>query len=419
MLTRNAARAEGRGQRAMRRPRSPSWSLRHGAAVAVAGCRTAPPTEQHARLRTGGCHGSAGRAGSRRADPRNAGQRRRPRQAGRPHRPHRYPGHRSRAAARGRGSRSGRRPAAAPAGRIAPEDIRQSQAQLDAAAGDVAAADAELRSAETDLQRFEQLLAEPTPARRNSATMPRRAGMWRGARGGRAGRANRRAREGLARTSAGARPQEIDAARARVASADAQIATLEKAKADATVLAPMAGIVTERLLDPGRNGGAARAGRRVDRSRSRLGRGVRRRAAGAANQARAGGDGFHRCRRNGVAGTVSFISSKAEFTPRNVQTADDRSKLVYRVKITADNRERRAQAGHAGRSGDPPPMTPPAQRPPIPTGARSPAGPRCRSIASARNTATVALRDLSMAVERGEMFGLIGPTAPARPRPSG
>ena len=29
-------------------------------------------------------------------------------------------------------------------------------------------------------------------------------------------------------------------------------------------------------------------------------------------------------------GTITFISPKAEFTPRNVQTADERSKLVYR-----------------------------------------------------------------------------------------
>ena len=55
----------------------------------------------------------------------------------------------------------------------------------------------------------------------------------------------------------------------------------------------------------------------------------------------------------GLPGTVSYISSKAEFTPRNVQTADDRSKLVYRVKIAVDNRQRRPQAGHAGRGGDP------------------------------------------------------------------
>ena len=37
-------------------------------------------------------------------------------------------------------------------------------------------------------------------------------------------------------------------------------------------------------------------------------------------------------------GTITFISPKAEFTPRNVQTAEERSKLVYRIKVTADNR---------------------------------------------------------------------------------
>ena len=31
------------------------------------------------------------------------------------------------------------------------------------------------------------------------------------------------------------------------------------------------------------------------------------------------------------------ISPQAEFTPRNVQTADERSKLVYRIKVTVDN----------------------------------------------------------------------------------
>ena len=28
---------------------------------------------------------------------------------------------------------------------------------------------------------------------------------------------------------------------------------------------------------------------------------------------------------------------EAEFTPRNVQTAEERSRLVYRVKVSADN----------------------------------------------------------------------------------
>ncbi len=38
-------------------------------------------------------------------------------------------------------------------------------------------------------------------------------------------------------------------------------------------------------------------------------------------------------------GTITFISPKAEFTPRNVQTAEERSKLVYRIKVTTDNRD--------------------------------------------------------------------------------
>jgi HlyD family secretion protein len=37
-------------------------------------------------------------------------------------------------------------------------------------------------------------------------------------------------------------------------------------------------------------------------------------------------------------GTIAFISPRAEFTPRNVQTADERARLVYRVKVTVDNR---------------------------------------------------------------------------------
>ena len=41
----------------------------------------------------------------------------------------------------------------------------------------------------------------------------------------------------------------------------------------------------------------------------------------------------------GIAGTITYISPKAEFTPRNVQTAEERSKLVYRVRISVDNKD--------------------------------------------------------------------------------
>ena len=36
-------------------------------------------------------------------------------------------------------------------------------------------------------------------------------------------------------------------------------------------------------------------------------------------------------------GTVSWISPKAEFTPKNVQTKEDRVKLVFAVKISLQN----------------------------------------------------------------------------------
>jgi len=36
-------------------------------------------------------------------------------------------------------------------------------------------------------------------------------------------------------------------------------------------------------------------------------------------------------------GTVTFISPRAEFTPKNVQTREERVKQVYRVKVTIPN----------------------------------------------------------------------------------
>jgi HlyD family secretion protein len=113
---------------------------------------------------------------------------------------------------------------------------------------------------------------------------------------------------------------------------------LQKNKRDATVLAPSDGIVSERLLDPGEMAAPraplvvltdldhAWAEVFVDEPqipRLKLGQ-------AATVFTDAGGS---------IPGKVSFISSKAEFTPRNVQTAEDRSKLVYRVKIAVDNRD--------------------------------------------------------------------------------
>jgi len=45
------------------------------------------------------------------------------------------------------------------------------------------------------------------------------------------------------------------------------------------------------------------------------------------------------------AGSVAFIAEKAEFTPKNIQTQDERVKLVYRIKINLENRGQALKPG--------------------------------------------------------------------------
>jgi HlyD family secretion protein len=218
------------------------------------------------------------------------------------------------------------------------EDVRQADAQVQAAEADVAALDADLRAAELDLERFESLLQANAGSRKQRDDAKARADVARERLRGARDRVAA-ARETAARLRAGSRPEEIDVAQARVSAADAQIATLQKAVADARVLSPVSGIVTQKLAEAGElvmprvpllvvtDLDHAWANVFVPEPlvpKVRLGQ-------AATVYTDAGG--------RGLDGTVTFVSPKAEFTPRNVQTADERSKLVYRIKVTVDNRE--------------------------------------------------------------------------------
>lgn len=217
------------------------------------------------------------------------------------------------------------------------EDIRQAEAQAAAAEADLAGARADLAGASTDLDRFESLLRSSSGSQKQRDDAATRRDLARErVRGGE--ERVRAAKEALARLKAGARGEEIDAGRARVAAADAQIATLEQNLADATVTSPVAGLVTQKLADVGEilaprtplvvvaDLDHAWANVYLDEPvvpRVTLGQ-------PATLFTDAGGAG--------IQGKVTFISPKAEFTPRNVQTSDERSKLVYRLKVTVDNR---------------------------------------------------------------------------------
>lgn len=216
------------------------------------------------------------------------------------------------------------------------EDIRQAESQVAAARADVAAAQAELASAEQDLQRFETLLTtnagsrkqrDDAATRRDVATERVKAASSRVS----------AAEDVLARLRAGARREEIAVARARLETADAQIAMLEKNLADTTFRSPVGGIVTEKLVEAGEviaprtpvavvvNLDDAWADVFVPEPavpRIRIGQ-------QAEVFTDAGGAP--------LTGQVTYISPKAEFTPRNVQTAEERSKLVYRIRISVNN----------------------------------------------------------------------------------
>jgi HlyD family secretion protein len=44
-------------------------------------------------------------------------------------------------------------------------------------------------------------------------------------------------------------------------------------------------------------------------------------------------------------GTVTFIALEAEFTPKNVQTEEERVNLVFAVKISLENPDHRLKPG--------------------------------------------------------------------------
>ena len=217
------------------------------------------------------------------------------------------------------------------------EDIRRAEAQVASARADRQAAQAELDAASADAERFEQLVRsragatkerDDAVARRNLAEARLQAGDDR----------VRVAEATLAALVAGARPEELAAARARIAAIDAQMAAIEHDRSEATVLAPSSGIVSSRLVEPGeRVAPGAPLIVIIDLDRAWANVYVEEplisslRLDEAVTIVTDGGDRLE--------GRVAFVSPSAEFTPRNVQTADERARLVYRVKVTVDNSE--------------------------------------------------------------------------------
>ncbi len=142
------------------------------------------------------------------------------------------------------------------------------------------------------------------------------------------------ARDQLSIVNTGPRAERIDAQRAVVRSAEAAVAQAEAALDHASIRAPFAGIVTVRHREPGESVSPGAPVLTILNTNDRWVRiYVREDQVGrvtVGQRASITSDSHPGATFNG---RVTFIASEAEFTPRNVQTAEERVKLVYAVKV--------------------------------------------------------------------------------------
>lgn len=144
----------------------------------------------------------------------------------------------------------------------------------------------------------------------------------------------------------GSRSEDIHAGRAREDQASAQLAAIDKKIDDCHLLAPVGGVVTEKGVEQGEMVAVGTNVLTVSKTDSvklkiyipqdQLGR------VKLGEQADVMIDTF---KDKHYRGHVTYISPNAEFTPKNVQTKDDRVKLVFEVEIMVPNPNGELKAG--------------------------------------------------------------------------
>ena len=138
----------------------------------------------------------------------------------------------------------------------------------------------------------------------------------------------------------GPRPERIDAQRAAVASAQAAVRQMDAMLANSEIRSPFAGVVSVKDREIGETVSPGAPVLTVTNMNDRWVRiyipETRIGAVHVGEDATISADTY---KGRIYRGAVSFIASEAEFTPKNVQTQDERVKLVYAVKvrITSDS----------------------------------------------------------------------------------
>ena len=154
------------------------------------------------------------------------------------------------------------------------------------------------------------------------------------------------ARQTVALLQEGPRRETIAAARARVRQASEAVAALRTRLADATLVSPLSGVVIAEHIEPGEHVAAGmpvvtiadldRVWMRGYIDETDLGR-IR-----VGQRVSVSTDTFPGKTYPGV---ITHIADQAEFTPKSVQTEEERVKLVYRIKIEIPNRSHELKPG--------------------------------------------------------------------------
>ena len=196
---------------------------------------------------------------------------------------------------------------------------------------DVIQAEANYKNAEVDLKRMEELYRARTISEKQLDDAQTRFTV---------------SQQTWEKMKRGSRQEEITAARARRDQSKAQMSSLQKKVDDCVVTAQAAGTVTKRYVEQGELAGLGMALYKIsdlssmditiyvtesDLPRVKLNQ-----------KATVNIDAFQK---RDYEGKVIFISSTAEFTPKNIQTKDERTKLVFSIKVKVPNPDGTLKAG--------------------------------------------------------------------------
>lgn len=226
-----------------------------------------------------------------------------------------------------------------------PEEIAEARADVDAAQADVAAAQANLTNADL-LYRRQQTLASQQYVSLQIRDDAQRAYLADQADLAAKRQALAAKQQALRLAVIGPRKEDIAAAQATLKAAKATLAFAQREVADTQLYAPADGVIEDRILEPGDmatpqtpvftlaldNPVWVRA-YLPEPQMGKVALGMR---------AWIESDSFPGER---FPGWIGFISPVSEFTPKNVETTQLRSQLVYRVRVYACNPDHRLRLG--------------------------------------------------------------------------